>query len=322
MPRRRKVRRAMLAIVLLVRILFGAANAAEPAKLAKSPQAQATAHRGRIGTLPAAAAKLDDYLTAEQLAQLGPISYSAINAPLRQALRNFSQALRVAIVVDRRVDPDQVVNIDLADVPLPEALQVVAERSGGGASVLGPVIYIGPSETAQQLRTLAALATQDVQKLPTRLKSAALLSRPLSWQALATPQQVFERLARSRPTDRRPGAAAARFAGSHRLATAAVDRSRDADRGAIRPDAQDRRGEPFAGIGADRKKRADRSAAIRLAASRPRPWPNGRSGPPPPRSNCRAGTSWSAPRSRIMNGCRRRGPHARPAWRPASRSTR
>ena len=67
MPRRRKVRRAMLAIVLLVRILFGAANAAEPAKLAKSPQAQATAHRGRIGTLPAAAAKLDDYLTAEQL---------------------------------------------------------------------------------------------------------------------------------------------------------------------------------------------------------------------------------------------------------------
>ena len=228
----------------------------------------------------------------------------------------------MAIVVDRRVDPDQVVNIDLADVPLPEALQVVAERSGGGASVLGPVIYIGPSETAQQLRTLAALATQDVQKLPTRLKSAALLSRPLSWQALATPQQVFERLTQE---------AGLPIGGQERLPhdlLAATDLPPlpwidrvTLTAAAIRPDAQDRRGEPFAGIGADRKKRADRCSypAGREPAKTVAEW---QKRAPAAQVKLSGGASWSAPRSRIMNGCRRRGPHARPVMRPASRSTR
>jgi hypothetical protein len=158
-------------------------------------QAQATAHRGRVGRLPQEAAPPKEFLTADQLARLGPISYTAINSPLRQALRSLSQALRVAIVVDRRIDPDQSVDIELVDVPLDEALALIAKRAGGGASILGPVVYIGPQETAGQLRTLSALATQDVQKLPARQKGAALLSRPLDWQALTTPQQVFERLA-------------------------------------------------------------------------------------------------------------------------------
>ncbi|HEY4312260.1 MAG TPA: STN domain-containing protein [Pirellulales bacterium] len=159
-------------------------------------QARATAHRGRVGRLPQEAAPPKNFLTADQLARLGPISYTAINSPLRQALRSLSQALRVAIVVDRRIDPDQSVDIELVDVPLDEALAVIAKRAGGGASILGPVVYIGPQETAGQLRTLSALATQEVQKLPARQKSAALLSRPLDWQALTTPQQVFERLAK------------------------------------------------------------------------------------------------------------------------------
>jgi len=151
--------------------------------------------RTRVGRLPEPAAATN-FLTADQLQQLPPVSYSGINTPLRQAVRKLSETLRVAIVVDRRVDPDQVVDLDLVDVPLAEALQQIAKQAGAGATILGPVVYLGPVDSARQLRTLGALSTQAAGRLPARQKQAALASRPLAWPALATPAQVFERLSK------------------------------------------------------------------------------------------------------------------------------
>ena len=147
----------------------------------------------RVGRLPEPAAPAS-FLNAEQLQKLAPVSYSAVNTPLRQALRKLSETLRVAIVVDRRVDPDQVVDIDLVDVPFAEALQQIAQQAGSGATILGPVAYVGPVESAHQLRTISALAAEEIKRLPSQKQAAARLSRPLSWPALTTPQEVFERL--------------------------------------------------------------------------------------------------------------------------------
>jgi hypothetical protein len=167
-----------------------------PAWLKTVNRSRPMGRRSRVGSLPVQDAKAIDYLSADGVARLGPISYSAINSPLRQALRSFSQALRVAIVVDRRVDPDQLVDLDLRNVPLLDALKQIAARADAGATILGPIAYIGPLDTAAQLRTLAALATEDAKRLPARQKNAALASRTLAWQALTTPQQVFEQLSR------------------------------------------------------------------------------------------------------------------------------
>jgi hypothetical protein len=158
------------------------------------PSGKGERPRGRVGKLPEEPALPIDFLTAEEVQRLGPISFASLGVPLRQTLRNLSQTLRLAIVIDRRLDPDQVLDLDLMNVPIADALQRIASLAGGGASLLGPVAYIGPEKTAKQLRTVSALRTQEARRLPKARQTAALLPRPLAWHALATPEEIVQRL--------------------------------------------------------------------------------------------------------------------------------
>jgi len=58
--------------------------------------------------------------------------------PLRAAITSLSQAQQVAILIDRRVDPGQKLELTLKDVPMESALQTIADRCGLGVSRLGP----------------------------------------------------------------------------------------------------------------------------------------------------------------------------------------
>jgi hypothetical protein len=150
--------------------------------------------RDRLSAASDEAPQKTQWLTAEQVQQLGPVSFTSSNTSLRQALRKISAGVRLAIVLDRRVDPEQDVEFDVANTPLVEALAKVAAKAQAGAAVLGAVAYIGPPETARDLRTLAALASDAAGRQPARQKQAALASRPLRWAALATPAEVLQLL--------------------------------------------------------------------------------------------------------------------------------
>jgi hypothetical protein len=165
-------------------------SAASDAPATKTPAAR----RGRVGKPPDEPRQSINYVTSDQVQRIGTVTFAGINTPLRQALANLSQNLRLAILIDRRLDPDQVVDLDLTDVPLAAALEQIAERAGGGATLLGPVAYFGPRKTARQLRTLSALRTQEAKRLPAQAQGAALASRPLRWQSLTTPAELFGRL--------------------------------------------------------------------------------------------------------------------------------
>ena len=115
--------------------------------------------------------------------------------PLRKAFKSLSSARKVAILVDRRVDPSQKLDVSLNGVPLKSALQAIAKARGLGVAALGAVVYVGPPAAAERLRQMAATLDRDTRHLPAALQSKYRQTEPLAWEDLATPRELIERLA-------------------------------------------------------------------------------------------------------------------------------
>jgi hypothetical protein len=118
------------------------------------------------------------------------------NNPLRPAIRHLSQAKHVAILIDRRVDPDQKLDVSLKDVSLESALQTIARGLGLGTSRLGSVIYLGPASAADRLHAVAAALEKDVRRLPSAMQRKYLLPKRLAWEDFAAPRELVAELAR------------------------------------------------------------------------------------------------------------------------------
>jgi hypothetical protein len=115
--------------------------------------------------------------------------------PLRAALTNLSRHHEVAIFLDRRVDPDQTIDLVIADTPLRELLQRLASQLKLGVGQVGSVIYLGPPPTAAVLGTVAALQEEQEYGLPSAVRSRLRRLQPLRWPELATPRDLIQRLA-------------------------------------------------------------------------------------------------------------------------------
>lgn len=123
-----------------------------------------------------------------------PIGLKWAENPIRDALRNLSTNQRLAIWLDRRVDPGTKLQFELEDLPLGITLDQLCEKYKLGRSAVGPVIYFGPRATAEKLATLAAVKRQQVgrQSASTR----ARWSRAVAWSVpqLAEPRELVREL--------------------------------------------------------------------------------------------------------------------------------
>ncbi|MEN6459040.1 MAG: STN domain-containing protein [Thermoguttaceae bacterium] len=128
----------------------------------------------------------------ERLAE--PIDVLWAENPLRPALMRLSRACRVAILIDRRVDPGQKLDFSLRGVPLGEALETIARGRHLGVARLGSVIYLGPRPVADRLPAVAAALDKAVRRLPTALQRKFRQPKALSWPDLATPREVLAEL--------------------------------------------------------------------------------------------------------------------------------
>lgn len=116
--------------------------------------------------------------------------------PLRQALASLARSQHVAILLDRRIDPDRPIELTIDGQSLDEVLQCIASERQMGLSWLGPLAYFGPEEAAGRLRTLAALRVAEVKKLPGRRQAALARERAWQWNELATPRDLLAELAK------------------------------------------------------------------------------------------------------------------------------
>ncbi len=115
--------------------------------------------------------------------------------PLRRTLATVSRTKRVAILLDRRVDPGQPVNFTAKDIPLGTMIRRIASQQGLGVSRVGPILYVGPTEMAQKLATLVELRRDDVRSLPPAIGRRLVQSRAWQWPELSTPRELIDQLA-------------------------------------------------------------------------------------------------------------------------------
>jgi Secretin and TonB N terminus short domain len=175
---------------LAIALLLGSASVA----ICAPPPATTTA----TGPAPKALSSgKDRWLSGPELKRqlTVPVGMSWTGTPFRQALQALSQSRQVAVLLDRRVDPDANITLSLPPAPLEEALSRVARERNADVTQFGPVAYVGPPRVARRLRTLAALRTQDAQRLPADARKPLLSVRPFAWDDLATPRELIGRLA-------------------------------------------------------------------------------------------------------------------------------
>ncbi len=116
--------------------------------------------------------------------------------PLRSALANLSQAKQIAIVLDRRVDPDQTIEFSSGNVPLSQALKQLASRLKLGVSIFDGVVYLGPERVTNRLATVAAVSYDQTISATTDHRRTLTELKPLSSEDLATPRELLEQLGR------------------------------------------------------------------------------------------------------------------------------
>jgi hypothetical protein len=137
------------------------------------------------------------WLNAKELRQHrgDPIGVIWSGVPLRRGLADLARQQRVAIVLDRRVDPDRSLELTLSDEALEAAFERIASSQELGLSWFGPVAYFGPPAAARRLRTVAAMRENEARQLPPETRQVLLRQRAIAWHELATPRELVEKLA-------------------------------------------------------------------------------------------------------------------------------
>jgi hypothetical protein len=137
------------------------------------------------------------WLTGTQLLRQRqqPAGVNWPGVPIRGALANLSKAQQIAILLDRRIDPERPVDLTVDRVPLDDLMSRAADQVDAAVTWLGPLAYVGPPAAARRLRTLAALRTAGVRGLAKPERDAFEREASWSWPELAEPRELVSELA-------------------------------------------------------------------------------------------------------------------------------
>lgn len=124
---------------------------------------------------------------------------------LRDVVRQLMESQRVSILLDRRIDPTQSIELMMPPAPLRDLLAALAHKGEAEISVVGNVVYLGPADSAKKLRTLVELRHQDLLKLTSGAKAgkSPWRNRPTSltqkktfvWQDFDRPGDLLQQVA-------------------------------------------------------------------------------------------------------------------------------
>jgi hypothetical protein len=115
--------------------------------------------------------------------------------PLRPVLTRLARETAVATFLDRRIDPDQPLSLEVTDIPLNQLHDRIASAVGASVCRVSAVKYIGPSGVAGKLPSVAAQRRSEAAKMPSDLRARLLKQQPLSWPELIEPRDLVAALA-------------------------------------------------------------------------------------------------------------------------------
>lgn len=142
------------------------------------------------------------------LAEETTIAWGGI--PLGDALESLARRHRVAVVLDRRVDPTRTLALEgtlsLRDVFL-NAARIYSEKHATegvlprpaeplAVAFFGPVVYVGPTQAAQSLRTVAEHRRDEMRQVSAAKRSRLVRSLASRWDEATEPRQLVADLAK------------------------------------------------------------------------------------------------------------------------------
>lgn len=114
---------------------------------------------------------------------------------IREGLETLARSQRVAIFLDRRVDPERSVTFSCEDTSLEDAIRGIAGKAKLGVGFVGPVVYVGPPLTCARIATLAEVRNEQVKALPLAAHNRLLKKNISVWPDLVEPRLILARMA-------------------------------------------------------------------------------------------------------------------------------
>lgn len=125
-----------------------------------------------------------------------PIGITRDRAELRPFLRGLAAERRVAILLDRRIDPGTELDANLPPLEFQAAIRTLAVQAGAGVSVVGDTLYVGPRTGTGVIRTLVALREAELGELSDRGRQFELAqTETFAWNDLDRPADLLLRIA-------------------------------------------------------------------------------------------------------------------------------
>jgi hypothetical protein len=129
-----------------------------------------------------------------------PIAGNWKGVSLRSILRRLSREREVAILLDRRVDPDQTIDIDTGERSFRSAIDEIALTAHSAASRAGNCLVVAPLAAAGRLRTIIALRERELATRQTEYSARAARLRSdratIRWEDLDRPADILKTIGR------------------------------------------------------------------------------------------------------------------------------
>ncbi len=110
---------------------------------------------------------------------------------LGATLKRLAVSQQIAIWLDRRVDPQQRVEMRLTDARLDDVLRTLAERSQMGIAAVEGVVYFGPAQSVDELPALMEQARETLRSAPARVRRRWLQKAASEWPKLSEPRRLL-----------------------------------------------------------------------------------------------------------------------------------
>jgi len=119
------------------------------------------------------------------------------NLPLSNIIKSIRETQNVAVFLDRRIDPQQTIQLKIQDTKLTSAFDQLAAQCNSRISIVRNVVYIGPVKTTQWLATLAEIQAENHRRRPGPETTRLFQPQTTQWSRLSQPRIIVEQVAES-----------------------------------------------------------------------------------------------------------------------------
>jgi len=124
-----------------------------------------------------------------------PVNAAWTGRTLRTAAARLGELGGCAVVVDRRLDPDTPITLDVADEPLADVLAAVADAAGGEVVTYAGHVRVVPRGRAGELCAADAARAAELKALPAATRGRLRAGAAASWSDGAVPRDLVAQAA-------------------------------------------------------------------------------------------------------------------------------